>query len=132
MKSKKNTNDISKITDEERLRTALSILRKWKCTEHQIRNILGRQKNICDKLIIDSGAIEHSKEQNLRVYYLLEIHAALKIVFSNPDNIYDFMNMKNNNAFFNGSRPIALIEKGNFDNLENIYKRVVSMSSGSI
>ena len=58
------------------------------------------------------------------------MHSALRIVFSNPENTYGFMSMKNNNAFFNGATPLSIIENGDFGSLHEVAKRVDVLRGG--
>lgn len=37
----------------------------------------------------------------------LNIHAALRLAFDNPENVYGFPSMENRNEFFNGHAPQA-------------------------
>ena len=52
------------------------------------------------------------------------------MVFTNPDNVYGFMKMVNNNPYFNGRTPLSLIATGQFGALYEVAKRVDSMRSG--
>ena len=49
-----------------------------------------------------------SPDQLTRLSLLLNIHHALRIVFSNPENVYGYMKIANNNAPFNGQSPVSV------------------------
>lgn len=106
------------------VRTAMKIMDKWGCSPEQQQNILQLPKATFYKYKGDANKASLSKDQLTRISYLLNIHAALRIVFSNPENVYGFMKMSNHNSFFNGSSPLSLIEDGDFGRLYEVAKRV--------
>ena len=61
---------------------------------------------------------------------MLNIHAALRMIFDNPDNLYGFVNMVNHNPFFNGRTPLAIMGTGDFAALYETYKRIDSLRGG--
>ena len=113
------------------LKAALNILSKWECSDDQIVNILGLQESALNQFNNESKELELTEEQKVRISYLLNIHDSLRTVFSNPENVYGFMNMNNKNSFFNGVKPISLIDTGSFDNLESVHKRLDTMKHGN-
>lgn len=70
-----------------------------------------------------------AKEENLevRISHLLNIHAALRTLFSNEDNVYGFMSRTNNNTFFNGRSPISIIVSGRLSDLEEVRDKIDSL-----
>ncbi len=103
------------------LKAAMSILDKWQCNTAQVEKLL--ELKFAD--IELESAPELTRNQLLRISYILNIHARLRIVFSNTDNIYGFMTMINHNAPFNGSTPLD-IAMGH-DGLKSVMEHVVSM-----
>ena len=73
-----------------------------------------------------------SGDQVERISYILNIHAALRIVFDNPENVYGFMSMPNNNSYFNGRTPLTVISTGNFGALYETFKRVDALRGGGL
>lgn len=106
------------------VRTAMKIMDKWGCTPEQQQNILQLPRATYYKYKGEADKANLSKDQLTRISYLLNIHAALRIVFSNPENVYGFMKMTNHNRFFNGAAPLSLIENGDFGGLYEVAKRV--------
>jgi len=51
-------------------------------------------------------------------------------VFENPTNVYGFMAMPNNNAYFNGAAPLTLIGSGAFGTLYEVAKRIDALRGG--
>ena len=70
-----------------------------------------------DKINLDDDQME-------RLSYVLNIHASLRTVFTNRENIYGFIKMPNDNAFFNGRTPLSIIEKGSFSGLYEVSKQI--------
>jgi hypothetical protein len=103
------------------LKAAKFILNKWQCSTTQVEQLLDLK--IAD--IDVKPAPELTKGQLLRISYILNIHATLRSYFSNNDNIYGYMTLINNNAPFNGVRPIdTALKKGG---LKCVMEHVTSM-----
>jgi uncharacterized protein (DUF2384 family) len=74
---------------------------------------------------INKTSLTH--EQQARVSYILNIHAALRMLFDNPENLYDFMVVTIHNDFFDGRKPIDIIASGSLDALSDIFKYIDSL-----
>lgn len=107
-----------------------NILEKWGCTTAQKQAILGIPKSTFHRYQKDPSTASLSSDQLERLSYLANIHQALRIIFSNPDNVYGFMSMVNNNPYFNGKSPLSIISTGNFGALYEVFRRIDSMRSG--
>ena len=109
--------------------TCNNILDKWGCSTSQKVAILG----ITDTKFLtyqkDNETPLLTNDQLERLSYILNIHLALKTIFSNPENIDNFMSLKNNNAYFNGRTPISLIETGELVVLSEVASRLNSIGS---
>jgi hypothetical protein len=108
------------------LKAAFNILDKWGCSPEQSVLILGLEKSDyydCQT----NGLLDKQLE---RVSYILNIHAALRMLFENPENLYGFMSMNNHNAFYDGRKPIDIITSGRLDDLSNTFKRIDSLVIG--
>lgn len=112
------------------IRAAFNILDKWQCTPEQQQNILQISKAAFYKYRSETGSISLSKDQKERISYLLNMHAALRIVFDNPANVYGFMRMANHNPYFNGETPLNLISSGHFGTLYEVAKRIDALRGG--
>ena len=77
----------------------------------------------------DSENSPLTNEQLEIISYILNIHFELKIIFSNPENIYGFMNMENNTTYFNGQTPLSLIASGDLVVLECVYLEIKNIRS---
>lgn len=113
------------------IRAAMKILDKWGCTAEQQQNILQLSRAAFYKYRCEeTRTASLSHDQLTRISYLLNMHSALRIVFTNPDNIYGFMTMQNNNPFFNGTTPLSIIEGGDFGGLHEVAKRIDVLRGG--
>ena len=121
---------LKKIQQETALRVGSDILERWGCSPSQKRVILGLSKVSFDRYQKGEEKVLLSNEQLERLSYIANIHQALRMVFSNPENIYGFMSMKNDNPYFNGASPLQLISTGNFGTLYEVFKRIDAMVIG--
>lgn len=110
------------------LKAAVRILDRWKATGEQGEAILrvshstyarAKGKNLSE--------IKLDSDQLTRISYVLNIHAALRMLFENPDNVYGFISMENHNPYFNGRSPLEVISRGDFAALYETFKRIDSL-----
>jgi len=108
------------------LRAALSILDKWQASCDQACRILriSRSTYTRAKQRDANWAVGLDHDQMQRISFVLNIHAALRLVFDNPENIYGFPSMKNHNAFFNGRAPLDIMAQGDMISLYETFRRV--------
>ncbi len=108
----------------------VNILDKWQCTSAQKQAILSIPKSTYHRYLKEPNSVLLNPDQLERLSYIANIHQALRIVFSNPDNVYGFMKMKNENPYFNGRSPLSIIESGNFGALYEVFKHIDSLRGG--
>ena len=118
-------NESSADTGDIGLRTARNILQKWGVPAAMQSRILRVSRQSLAKA--DKG-VRLDRDQLTRISLILNIHAALRQKFSNPDNTYGFMGMQNNNEFFNGRSPLEVIESGDIIDLYETFKRIQAVS----
>lgn len=108
------------------LRAAVGVLEKWSASSDQACRILrisrstytrARQRDPAWSVTLDS-------DQMQRISFVLNIHAALRLVFDNPDNVYGFPSMANHNEFFNGRSPLEIMAQGDMISLYETFKRI--------
>lgn len=112
------------------VKTALAILDKWGASPEQSQGILQLSRATWYKLRKDPAAATLNHDQLERISYLLNIHAALRTIFDNPENVYGFMAMDNHNPFFNGRSPLHIIGTGSFGALYEVHKRLDALRGG--
>jgi hypothetical protein len=111
------------------LSTALNILAKWGATTEQSCNILRVSRSTITRALQGKGA-ELDSDQLARASIVLNCHAALRLVFDNPDNVYGFPGMDNHNDFFNGRKPLEIMAQGDLFSLFETYKRIDALRGG--
>lgn len=112
------------------LRAAINILDKWGASVTQASSVL--------RISASTYALVQSKEDTgwsvsfdadviQRISLILNIHSALRSIFDNPDNVYGFVGMKNDNHFFNGRSPLEVIVQGDLVSLYEVFKCIDSL-----
>ena len=121
--------NIQHINSGVAFKLAINILQKWGCTTDEKQAILGLTHTSYQHFQKDDDRAKLSNDQLERISYVANIHQSLRIVFSNPKNIYGFMNMKNDNPYFNCRSPISLILNGSTETLNEVFKQINAMIS---
>ena len=109
------------------LRAVLNILDQWGCDQTQILKILQISRSTYHRYRSNPESAKLSHDQLERLSCLLNIHAALRVLFDNPENVQGFMSMSNNNHFFNGAKPLDIIATGNFGALYETNKHIIAL-----
>ncbi len=108
------------------LRAALNILDKWGASSEQACRVLrisrstytrARQRDVEWSVSLDADQLQ-------RISMVLNIHAALRVVFDNPENVYGFPAMENRNEFFNGRAPLEIMAQGDMISLYETFRRI--------
>ena len=108
------------------LRVAVGILEKWRASSDQACRILrisrstytrAKQRDVEWSVGLDS-------DQMQRISFVLNIHTALRLVFDNPENVYGFPTMVNENDFFNGRTPLEVMSQGDMISLYETFRRI--------
>jgi hypothetical protein len=108
------------------LRAAVGILEKWKATGDQACRILriSRSTYTRARQRDPDWAVALDADQMQRISFVLNIHATLRLVFDNPDNVYGFASMTNDNEFFNGRSPLEIMAQGDMISLYETFRRI--------
>lgn len=114
------------------LRTAVAILDKWDATGEQGEAILRVSHSTYARAKRKDGlaAINLDRDQLTRVSFVLNMHAALRTIFDNPENLYGFMRMPNDNAFFFGRSPLDVIGGGDIVAVYETFRRIDALRGG--
>lgn len=108
------------------LRGAVMILGKWGATTDQGAAILNVSPDTYHQAKRGDpewlGILD--EDQLTRISYVLNIHAALRVLFDNPDNLYGFMRMANYNEGFDGQSALEVIAGGDLASLRETWLRV--------
>lgn len=108
------------------LRTALRILDKWTASSEQGCRILRISRSTYTRARQDDSdwSVALDLDQMQRISFVLNIHAALRTLFDNPDNVYGFPTMQNHNEFFNGRKPLDVMAQGDMISLYETFRRI--------
>ncbi|WPC06210.1 antitoxin Xre-like helix-turn-helix domain-containing protein [Pseudomonas benzenivorans] len=108
------------------LRAALNILDKWKASCEQACRILRISRSTYTRAKQQDSAwsVSLDPDQMQRISFVLNIHAALRLVFDNPENVYGFPAMENRNEFFNGRAPLEVMAQGDMISLYETFRRI--------
>ncbi|MDE1164721.1 MAG: hypothetical protein PW845_04880 [Pseudomonas sp.] len=108
------------------LRAALRILDRWQATSEQACKVLriSRSTYTRAKQADAAWSVGLDLDQMQRISFVLNIHAALRTVFDNPENVYGFPSMANRNEFFNGRKPLEIIAQGDMVSLYETFRRI--------
>ncbi len=116
----------SKSTAATGLRAAVAILDKWGATGEQGEAILRVSHSTYARAKRKDGlqSINLDRDQLSRVSFILNIHAALRTLFDNPENVYGFMRMANDNEFFFGRSPLEVMSSGDMVAVYETFRRI--------
>ncbi len=98
------------------LKIACRIIQQWGASADQIEQILNLPYDLCQEAI-EMAEVSLQPDQLHRIALVLDIHASLRSLFMNPDNVKGFITMQNYNAFFAGQTPLELLASGDMDEL---------------
>jgi len=108
------------------LRAAVGIPEKWGASSDQACRILriSRSTYTRAKQRDPGWSVGLDSDQMQRISFVLNIHAALRLVFDNPENVYGFPTMANENEFFNGRTPLDIMSQGDMISLYETFRRI--------
>ncbi len=120
------TQDFSKSQCVAGLRAALNILDKWQASAEQACRVLRISRSTYTRARQNDSewTVGLDADQMQRISFVLNIHAALRLVFDNPENVYGFVSMANRNEFFNGRAPLDIIAQGDMISLYETFRRI--------
>lgn len=118
--------DFSKSQCVAGLRAALNILDKWKASCEQACRVLRISRSTYNRARQRDSewAVGLDFDQMQRISIVLNIYAALRLVFDNPENVYGFPSLKNHNEFFNGRAPLDVMAQGDMISLYETFRRI--------
>jgi len=106
------------------------ILENWGCSQSDTLAILRIGRSSFYNFKKDPTKARLDDDQLERLSHILNMHAALRIVFDNPENVRGFMSMSNHNAYFEGRTPLEIIASGKFSDLYEVACRIDALRSG--
>lgn len=108
------------------LRAAVGILEKWQASSEQACRLLRISRSTYTRARQrDPGwSVALDADQMQRISFVLNIHATLRLIFDNPQNVYGFVSMPNDNEFFNGRSPLEIMAQGDMIALYETFRRI--------
>lgn len=106
------------------LRAAVNIMEKWQATSKQIESVLRISRSTYVRAKDEQRAVSLDGDQLERISLVLNIHASLRTIFDNPENVYGFPSMPNGNEFFDGRPPLDIMAGGSFIQLYETFRRI--------
>lgn len=110
------------------LRTAVTIMKRWRATNQEIVSVLRVSRSTCVRAQSDGHPIRLDTDQMTRISMVLNIHAALRTIFDNPENVYSFPSLKNHNEFFEGRSPLQVMSQGDIISFYETYRRIEALT----
>lgn len=113
------------------LKVVLNILDKWGCSKEEKKALLGIEADSTFfKYQKDPSSARVSRDTLERLSYLLNIHSALRILFSSPESLYGWVRKPNNHPFFDGRSAMDIMTKGRVVDLYDVMSRLNSERGG--
>ena len=107
-----------------------NLFEKWQLTQRQRMQLLGfTSTSMLHRFEKEPEKISVRPDLEMRLGLLLNIHQALRMLFSNPDNVYGYLSMDNNNTPFNGQKPIEVACR-DFMGLVRVHDTLDGMRGG--
>jgi uncharacterized protein (DUF2384 family) len=106
------------------LRTAVKIMEHWQASSKQIESVLRISRSTYARVKELQRPVSLDSDQLARISLVLNIHASLRTIFDNPDNVYGFPSMNNDNAYFDGRSPLEIMAEGSFIQLYETFRRI--------
>ena len=114
------------------LKVALRIIGGWEATQIQACRILRISPSTYRRATRDFAAGQRlDQDQQQRIGLVLGIHASLRSVFSNQENVKGFPGLKNDDPFFAGRSPLEVMSSGDMISLYEPFKRIEHLELAS-
>lgn len=108
----------------------LNIFDKWHCSTDEALILLGLKRSTWFKYKNAPESALFSQDIVERISYILNIHAALRILFSTPDSVYQWVRKPNNAPFYNGRSAMDVMLQGRVVDLWSVASRLNAERGG--
>lgn len=120
--------------DNKQVQTAfkvvLNIFDKWHCTTEEALTLLGLKRSTWFKYKSAPEKITFNHDITERISYVLNIHAALRVLFSHPDSVYNWVRKPNKAPFYNGKSAMDIMMQGRVVDLWAVASRLNAERGG--
>lgn len=111
-------------------KVVLNIFDKWHCSTEEAITLLGLKRSTWFKYKSSPEKASFSHDLIERLSYILNIHAALRILFSNPESVYRWIRKPNTAAFYNGRSAMDVMMQGRVVDLWAVASRLNAERGG--
>ncbi|MBP9722139.1 MAG: DUF2384 domain-containing protein [Gammaproteobacteria bacterium] len=125
-----NIVNISKTDAIVALRTVLNILDKWQCSAEEKYVLLGLPRSTYFKYLHAPKSAKIDVNLLERLSYLLNIHSALRILFNEPNSVYNWIRKPNKAPLFNNNSAIHKMLSGKIADLSDVSRYLNAQRGG--
>lgn len=122
------------LPDKQQIQTAFKvvakILDKWNCSTEESITLLGLKRSTWFKYKNTPENASFSHDLIERLSYLLNIHAALRLLFSNHESVYQWVRKPNKAPFYNGRSAMDIMLQGRVVDLWSVSSRLNAERGG--
>lgn len=111
-------------------KVVLTIFDKWQCTTEEALTLLGMKRSTWFKYKSAPEKTSFGPDLTERISYLLNIHAALRVLFSNPESVYQWVRKPNKAPFYNGRSAMDIMLQGRVIDLWAVASRLNAERGG--
>ncbi|TNC82819.1 MAG: DUF2384 domain-containing protein [Oleiphilus sp.] len=131
MNSTLNNDQSAPIDYSLALPAIFEILDRWKCDKETQRRLLGLSaRSTLHKYRTNPKSAKINPDLAERMSYILNIHKNLRIQFSHPESVYNWVNHANTHPFFNGRTALDVMKQGRVADLYNVAERLNAFRAG--
>jgi hypothetical protein len=113
------------------LRAFFNICKGWECKTEEMMTLLGiNSRSTFFKYKKDPENVRLQHDTLERISYILNIHSALRILFSHPDSIYKWIRKANSNRLYKGKSAMDIMLGGRVMDIHWVMKYLDSRRGG--
>ncbi|WP_404363014.1 antitoxin Xre-like helix-turn-helix domain-containing protein [Marinobacter sp.] len=125
---------LPEISDDQ-IRTSipvvLNILDKWRCTEDEKRALLGHlPRSSFYRMQKAPESVKVTLDLADRLSYLLNIHAGLRLILSEPESVYGWVRRPNDHIWFHGRTAMDIMKSGRMEDLIDVFRHIDAARGG--
>lgn len=113
------------------LPVVFNILEKWHCTQDEQKLLLGvASRTTLNKYRSAKGGLNLSRDLLERMSYILNMHKALRKLFTRDDSVYEWVRKPNAHPFFAGQSAMDVMLNGRVADLYEVSRRLTAFCGG--
>lgn len=122
-------------THDDQVRAAipvvLNILDKWHCSEDEKRALLGHlPRSTFYRMQKSPESIKVTVDLADRLAYILNIHAGLRLIFSELVSVYGWVRKPNDHVWFRGRSAMDVMKSGRMEDLIDVFRHIDAARGG--